>query len=150
MPVLSKDTGAGLLFIAVGTLLLWLATRVSFGNVPEIGPGFFPTILAVILILLGILVTIQGLRDSEGIDFSFGTARRLFFVTGSVVAFALLMPLVGLLPATAATVLLCIAAGDRQSFTSVVLLCLAILTGIWLVFIVGLGVPVTLASNPFR
>ena len=150
MRLLSKDLGAGLLFIAAGVLLLWLGNRISFGTVTDIGPGFFPTVLACILIVLGVLITIQGLRDSEVIDIRLDSIRRLFFVTVSVATFALLAPLVGLLPATAATVLLSVGAGDRQSPLGVVLLCGAILAGIWLVFVAGLGIPVALVTNPLR
>ena len=48
-----KDFWAGLMFAAFGIFFSGFGTRYTFGSAARMGPGYFPTVLGVILIVLG-------------------------------------------------------------------------------------------------
>ena len=54
-----QDLGAGLLFIAIGGLGLYLARDLTYGSARNMGPGFFPTWLSGLVLLLGIVTAVR-------------------------------------------------------------------------------------------
>lgn len=56
-----QDLGAGLLFIAIGGLGLWLAKDLTYGSARSMGPGFFPVWLSCIVVVLGIVTAVRSL-----------------------------------------------------------------------------------------
>ena len=48
-----KDFWAGVLFVAVGIAAIVLGSRYNLGTAARMGPGYFPRILGMLLILLG-------------------------------------------------------------------------------------------------
>ncbi|MBA8880850.1 tripartite tricarboxylate transporter TctB family protein [Phyllobacterium myrsinacearum] len=56
----SRDLICGLLFIAAGLVFAIQAYGLELGTAFRMGPGYFPLVLAGILIVLGIIVIIQG------------------------------------------------------------------------------------------
>jgi hypothetical protein len=49
-----KDFWAGIVFIGIGVAFLLAARSYAFGTPRQMGSGFFPTLLAWILILIGL------------------------------------------------------------------------------------------------
>ena len=97
------DAIAGGLFILIGAGGAWIAAGYPLGTAMRMGAGYFPTLVGVCLALLGLLVLLRSLsfsraeREEVGDLFSI---RPALFIGGSVVAFALLVPSLGLLLAT--------------------------------------------------
>ena len=60
-----KDVLAGLMFIGVSVLGLWASRNYSIGTATRMGTGYVPRLLCWILLGLGILVMLQGLRDKS-------------------------------------------------------------------------------------
>src|SRR5215468_2634103 len=60
-----KDVLAGLLFIAVAALGLWLSRDYPIGTALRMGTGYVPRLLCWTLLALGCLILFQGLRDSR-------------------------------------------------------------------------------------
>lgn len=58
------DVGAGLLFIAIGALTLWGAHGLRLGSAAAMGPGYFPTALALLLLVLGGVTLLRGWRGT--------------------------------------------------------------------------------------
>jgi hypothetical protein len=56
-----KDFWAGVMFMAFGLFFAGFGTQYSIGTAIRIGPGYFPTALGVIVILLGIVIWVGGL-----------------------------------------------------------------------------------------
>ena len=54
------DTWAGVLCIAIGLAVLWEANRYSIGTLGEMGPGFYPAVLGILLAVTGALITLAG------------------------------------------------------------------------------------------
>jgi uncharacterized membrane protein len=93
-----KDFFAGLMFVAFGVFFAGFGTQYTFGTAARMGPGYFPTVLGCILILLGIVVAVRGLSpkaEEHQVDrFAWST---LLFVLGPIVLFGLLLNTLGLI-----------------------------------------------------
>ena len=48
-----KDFWAGALFVAIGVGTIILGSRYTLGSAARMGPGYFPRILGILLIVLG-------------------------------------------------------------------------------------------------
>ena len=93
-----KDFWAGFMFMAFGLFFAGFGTQYSIGTAIRIGPGYFPTALGVIVILLGIVILVGGLSAkaiAEKVDkFNWPT---LLLILGPIVLFGLLLKPVGLI-----------------------------------------------------
>jgi putative tricarboxylic transport membrane protein len=100
----NRDFLAGAVFVAIGIAAMLVARGYPFGNAMRMGPGYFPTVLGGILVVLGAWVMARGLRSREKVAGEWGW-RPLAFIALAFVVFGLLLPRLGLLPALAAAVL---------------------------------------------
>jgi putative tricarboxylic transport membrane protein len=62
-----RDVLAGLLFIAVAVLGLWLSRDYPIGTALRMGTGYVPRLLCWLLLGLGAVVLVQGLREAQDI-----------------------------------------------------------------------------------
>jgi putative tricarboxylic transport membrane protein len=140
-----KDVVAGLLFCAVALIGLIISRDYPIGTALRMGTGYVPRLLCWILLGLGALVLLQGLRAAEvgRIAALRGSAwRPVIFVTASLVLFGLTIERLGLVVA----ILLLIgvgavaARGLRPVETMAAALVLIVLS--WGIFIVGLGLAI--------
>ena len=130
-----RDYYAGGLMMVVGAIAGYIATTYDLGTLHEIGPGFFPLVLSVLLVVLGLAIMATAGRSSTmaaphgpalhgdrvGPDWRGWPA--IFF---AVIAFVVLADFAGLAPATFACVFLA-ALGDRENdWKSAALLALAL------------------------
>ena len=60
-----KDVLAGLMFMAVAVFGLWLSRNYPIGTALRMGTGYVPRLLCWILLVLGRVVLLQGLRDAH-------------------------------------------------------------------------------------
>jgi len=132
-----KDFWAGLLFVALGLGAIGVGSRYTLGIAARMGPGYFPRILGIILVTLGVIIAIRGLRV-RGEAVPGWKWRPTLIVLGSVVVFGVV---VGKLGVALSTVLLIVAASTashefrpKESLAAGVLLS-ALAVG---VFVVGL------------
>jgi hypothetical protein len=92
-----KDFWAGVMLIAFGLFFSAFGIQYEFGTAARMGPGYFPRVLSVILILLGGGISLNALLTrtaDERLDkFSW---RELLFILGPVVLFGLLLKPMGL------------------------------------------------------
>lgn len=98
-----RDFGAGVLFVAIGALAIYVARSYDLGSARSMGPGYFPTALSIILMGLGILLLVRSLFGS-GPALEPGGLRPLFVVLGAGLIFALLLMPAGMLVAIVAMV----------------------------------------------
>ncbi len=101
-----KDFWAGLMFAAFGLFFAGFGTRYTFGSAARMGPGYFPTVLGIILIVLGTAIALGGLspkaEETRVQKFSWPT---ILLVLGAVVLFGVLLNTAGLVIALAAVVI---------------------------------------------
>jgi uncharacterized membrane protein len=101
-----KDFWAGLLFAAFGLFFSGFGTRYTFGSGARMGPGYFPTVLGVILIVLGAVVALTALSaKTEATHVAKFDWRTILLVLGAVVLFGMLLNTGGLVIALAAVVM---------------------------------------------
>lgn len=88
--LITKDMVAGLLFIVTGLTFLYLGWGFRFGTSRQMGPGYFPMVLSVLLIGLGALVCLSSLKKhKEALEAV--SIKGLIFVLGATFAFAMLI-----------------------------------------------------------
>jgi hypothetical protein len=134
-----KDFWAGLLFIGLGVVAIWVGSRYNLGTAARMGPGYFPRILGILLLVLGAIITFRGLRwDGEPIPA--WRWRPTLTVLISVVIYGILISRLGI---AISTVLLIVGASLashefrlKESIIAGVLLS-ALAVG---VFVIGLNV----------
>jgi putative exporter of polyketide antibiotics len=103
-----KNFWGGLLFALIGLFFAVIARGVpglsflpgySMGTPARMGPAFFPFYLGVILLILGVIIAVSGVRGVKGEEtdvekFHWGP---ILYVLGSVVVFGLLLKPIGML-----------------------------------------------------
>ena len=133
-----KDFAAGLMFVAFGVAAIAIGSGYPLGVAARMGPGYFPRILGIMLIVLGAVLLLRGLRF-EGARITLESPRPLLIVLGSVVLFGLIAPSLGLVVATIVLIMVSSAASTEFRWkealiSSVVLAALSVAGFIW-----GLG-----------
>ena len=144
-----KGLLTGLIYVASGLAALVLSRSYSFGTPGRMGPGYFPTVIASLLIVVGILAVIRSLR-TQGAPTGPWAWRALALVLSSVVLFGLLLERAGLL--VASVVLLVTSAAASREFRfdwRVTLGLVALVAACATVFVKGLGVPMPLIGSWF-
>ena len=135
-----KDFWSGLMFIVTGIVFAVGALNYSLGSVESTGPGYFPFGLGVLLALLGGVVLFKALTiEVEGGDRIGAIAwRPLIVVVGSVTIFGFALPRLGLALSLPLLIVLSSLAGNEFRWKDVLINCVALTVGSWLIFIVGL------------
>jgi hypothetical protein len=101
----SSDLLTAILFLALGfAALFYSGTHYALGTPSRMGAGFFPTLLSIGLIFIGVILLLQTFFDQDEavgeID-----VRVVLFVLAGTFLFGLLIESAGLLVASAALVL---------------------------------------------
>jgi hypothetical protein len=92
-----KDFWAGVMFVAFGIFFAGFGTKYRFGTAAEMGPGYFPTVLGIIMLLLGLIISVGALspRATEDKVNRFDWPIVLFII-GPILLFGLLLQPLGL------------------------------------------------------
>jgi hypothetical protein len=142
----NKDLWGGAMLVGIGTAAALIARNYDFGSTSSMGPGYFPTVLGIMLILFGIYVIFMGLRSNETFKGKW-PLRPLIVLSISIVLFGVLMKISGLLPALVVLIFGSAAAGKEFKFVEVLLLALALVGFSVAVFIWGLRLPFPLIKG---
>lgn len=142
-----SDLISGLVIIVIGTAFAYGATDYRMGTITRMGPGFVPFSVGLIMIGLGVLVIVSAFGREGALPRL--DVKGLFFVSLAIVAFAALLPRVGLVPAAVATVAISSLAGGILRWPTVAILCAGVAFGAWVVFVVLLGIRIPVLRSPF-
>lgn len=93
-----KDFLTGLLFAVIGGGVLVIAQDYKFGTARQMGPGFFPSVLAVLLLFFAVILVARSLLGDRDPIGAFAV-RPALYVLGSALLFSLLLRPAGLVPA---------------------------------------------------
>jgi len=140
-PVLKNDRAAGIFFLALGVVGLWLGRDLPFGTLISIGSGFVPTLVFAGLLIIGaIKLAMSFARDSEPTELSL--PRPLLLVAAAFIVFGLLIERGGLVIAISAMLVMVEFAGRHaKSVRSVLLLIVGLTVFSVVVFRYVLGIP---------
>lgn len=136
----NKDFLAGLLMVGIGSVGFYMALDYPFGSALRMGPGYFPRVLAGIIIAFGVFVGLRGLRTGEKVEGVWGW-KALAFVTAAFAAFGWLMDRVGFIPSLVVLFFVSALAGHEFKWKEVMILAAVMIVFAWAVFIYGLGLP---------
>jgi hypothetical protein len=149
-PLLSRALASewiapGLFFIALGTAALWVSRDYPLGDLNRMGPGYFPRMLSVGMIGLGVLIVLRGLPELAGAK---GLGARLdrsfWLIPLSIVVFGLSVERLGLLAALALTLAVAGAAHREARIKEVAISTVALIALLLLIFVVVLRLPLRL------
>ncbi|MDB5797480.1 MAG: hypothetical protein JWP36_1382 [Paucimonas sp.] len=93
-----KDFWAGVMFVLLGGFFAGFGTQYTFGTAARMGPGYFPTVLGVLLMILGAIVAVGGLSSKNTEEkvqkFAWDV---LLLILGAIVLFGVLLNPLGLI-----------------------------------------------------
>jgi hypothetical protein len=145
---MSRDRAVGLTLAATGAVIGLAAAKYERGLLRNMGPGFFPILIASVLTGLGLLVATRPAGDRIQRAAAARSVVRLAAVPFAIVVFALLVERAGILLAGMALVITasCARAGGRWRDVALVALALSLLAV--LIFVWALGVPFSVLPRP--
>ncbi|WP_295047739.1 tripartite tricarboxylate transporter TctB family protein [uncultured Paracoccus sp.] len=142
------DIVGGAVLIAVGLGFSGYAyTHYDMGTINRMGPGMFPAAMGLILAAFGLMQAIPAFFRAGPIP-----EIRIWspiFVLASIGAFAAMIRPFGLLPSIAVLILISSCAELKLRPVSLLILTGTMCVMSWLIFRVGLGVPLAMARWPF-
>jgi hypothetical protein len=128
------------MFIGFGVLAIVVARDYPLGSTLRMGPGYFPTYLGVLLVLIGAVVSALALRvQGEGTG-KWGW-RPLIWLSAAFAAFGLLIESAGFVLALLALIVASSLAGRDTRILELVILIAVLIAGSVGLFIYGLELP---------
>lgn len=136
----NKDFWSGLLLLGFGVAGFYMALDYPFGSALRMGPGYFPRVLAGIMIAFGLFVMIRGIQSGEKVRGVWGW-KPLAYITVSLVLFGWIMDRFGMIPALLVMFFVSALGGHEFKFKEVAILTVAMSVFAVAVFVYGLGLP---------
>jgi hypothetical protein len=143
-----KNVRAGLMFIVIAILGLWISRNYPVGTALRMGTGYMPRLLLWCLFVLGGVILLQGLReaDAPAKSGSDGPAwerlRPIVFVTASLVTFGLCIERLGLVVSILLLTSIGSLANRELRFVETLLTSVALIVLSLAVFILGLDLTI--------
>jgi hypothetical protein len=148
-----KDFVAGLALAVVGGAFALGAREYTVGTAVSMGPGYFPFLLGVLLVVLSVAITLGSFGKPDK-DEKIGAIawKPLLFVVGANFAFGILLgglpsiglPAMGLMPAIFALVVIASLAGFEFNLRETMVLAAVLAAGSWLIFVKTINLPIQL------
>lgn len=143
-----KDFWAGLIFTAAGLGFGVMARGYEFGTTLRMGPGYFPTILAILLVILGLATTVRAFVIN-GPPVQGLALKAILLVLGPIVLFGFILRGAGLASALLILVMVSAYASSRFRWPIAVALSVGLSAFALLVFVMGLGLPIPVIGRWF-
>lgn len=147
-----KDFFSGLLFMTVGVAFAGGATQYSVGNAARMGPGYFPLVLGILLVLLGAVITFKALvvETENGDKIGRWVWRPVGYIVAANLVFGVLigglpllhLPAMGMIVAIYALILIAAQASVRFDLKEMLILSSILAVGSYVVFILMLKLPI--------
>lgn len=140
-----KDFWAGIIYMAFGLSAIVIGREYGLGTALRMGPAYFPTVLGVLLTLIGIISLIRSfLKPGEPIGSL--ALRPMILITIAVFLFGFLVRGAGLVVVIPILVITTAYASIHFRWGTSVLLAIGITVFCVLVFSKGLGVPLPIVG----
>lgn len=135
----TPDGQSSLLFMVFGVATVVFGSQYQLGSPSQMGPGFFPTMLGGLLVVVGASVAFQAVRANQTVTMTPTEWRPLIMICASIALAAFLLLTLGLVVAIPAMVF--VAALSSSHFKTLPLLATAAILTLmaWAIFILGLG-----------
>jgi hypothetical protein len=146
----SKDFWSGIIFVAFGVAALVMGRDYSLGTVSRMGPGYFPRMLGILLIVVGAVSVVRAFFVARE-ELPAFSLKPTLLVIGSLSLSAFLMPRAGLIIALVVLMLGSAAASEnfRTEWKKMVLLTAVTIVFCAIVFVRLLGISLPLVGSWF-
>ncbi|WP_425962051.1 tripartite tricarboxylate transporter TctB family protein [Rhizobium nepotum] len=143
MDIKNIAASGALLAVGIGFGISSVYTM-DVGSALRMGPGYFPIILSIVITVIGVVIGIKALRDTEAFRPQIAPLRALAAIIIAPILFGLTVRGLGFVPAVALTSLSAATAATGQKPLVVLAITLGITVFCLGVFYYGLGLPVRL------
>ena len=130
----------GALFIAFGLFFALQSLGLEIGTALRMGPGYFPLVLAAVLVGLGLVIMVEAVRV-RGEPLGPVAWRGMLFILPAPIFFGLTVRGLGFVPAVFLTALIACFASRRMGVVTALLLSAALTIFSVAVFSYALGLP---------
>lgn len=136
---ITKDFLSGALFAAIGVFAFVIAQNYRMGTAMQMGPGYFPTVLSALIVVLGgVIMVTAAMRPDRSEVVATWEVRPLVAVAASILAFALLIRSWGLVASIAASVIVARIGARDHGIIEIAALIVVISAGAIAIFSYGL------------
>lgn len=153
-----KDFWGGVMFAVIGLMFLVIARGIpgvpflpgyTMGTAARMGPAYFPFWLGLLLFLIGVAISIVGIRTRGGEEAKLERwhAKPLIAVLVSIVVFGVLLKAVGMLIAGILLIVGASLGSPTFKLKPVIYLAVFLVVFCALVFVVGLKLPIPLCPD---
>lgn len=160
-PRSDADLVAGLVFVVFGVAFGVGSLGYDLGSLREMGPAYFPLLLAVILVALGVGTVVKAWTspdthlpgelppedDSVALRFEKVKWRPILLITVASLLFALTVDGLGLLPAAFGTALVAAFAGSAMTVVRAAVIAVGLTLGCYVVFVILLQLRLPLLGD---
>jgi hypothetical protein len=136
-----KDLLAGLIFVGFGLAFGYAALSYETGTALRMGPGYFPLILAGIIIVLGVVTLLQSASGPDKTPIGRVPWLALMLILGGLAFFGLTVRGLGLAPALFVSTFLSAFASERTGVVGALAIAAGLALISMLIFVWGLGLP---------
>ncbi|MDQ0321068.1 hypothetical protein QO002_003206 [Pararhizobium capsulatum DSM 1112] len=136
----STNALCGAVFVALGGFFTYQSLTLELGTALRMGPGYFPLVLAIVLVLLGVIILVQATRV-EGEPIGPIAVRGMLFILPAPIFFGLTVRGLGFFVALFFTALIAAFASQRMKPLMAILLAIGITIFSVAVFSYALGLP---------
>lgn len=142
------DIVAGALLAGAGLFIaIYAMTSYQLGSISNMGPGYFPAAIGVLLVICGVGVGVSASIRAGAVETL--NVRPFILIVLGVAGFAATIDPFGLIVSVPIVVALSALSSRRSSWRTVSLLILTMTIAAILIFQVGLGVQVKIMDWPF-
>ena len=138
------DILAGAIFVLIGGAFVVGSLGYELGTPLRMGPGYFPLLVGVIVVALGLAIVLKGLIAGEVTAFGAVAWRAVAAIVAALLFFGFTVDGLGFVPASAVTALLTTLASSRVRPLRAVLVAAGLTVASTLIFVVGLQLRIPL------
>lgn len=146
-----QDFWSGLMFMGIGAFFAIMSvSKYQIGTAARMGPGYFPLVLGILLLILGTIIAISGLRGqySKENDVQKFDWDLLVIFLGSIFLAALMLDNLGLYVSIASLVVFSSLASYEFSFKVALITAIFMMVFCYFAFVKGLGLIFPLYPAP--
>ncbi len=143
-----KDFWTGLIYIVVGSGALIISRDYDMGTAVKMGPAYFPTLLGVLLMVIGIISVLRSFFKS-GSPIGVVAWKGIVLIVASTLLFGMIVRGAGLIIALPLLVIVSASASARFSWKTSLAEAAGITVFCILIFLKGLGVPLPILGSWF-